>query len=95
MPHDEEELDGNDVKYWIAIQNRSRNPGIKLMVAESRPAAGIMIYHEALSGNSVGFVGAVVGVDMERKKMKHTKFKMVESLEAASEVEEGVVGIVC
>jgi hypothetical protein len=97
VPEETEKLGGKEVRYWFVVQNRNRNPGIKLMIAESRKAAGIMIFYEALSGNSVAFVGAVVGVEMERKAMKEMKFRKVESVEEAVKVqeEEGVVGIIC
>ncbi|KAF2663043.1 hypothetical protein K491DRAFT_686203 [Lophiostoma macrostomum CBS 122681] len=97
VPEETEKLGGKEVKYWFVVQNRNRNPGIKLMVADSRKAAGIMMYYEALSGHSIAFVGAVVGVEMGRKLMKEKKFKRVESLDEAVKVqdEQGVVAIIC
>jgi hypothetical protein len=90
-----EDIENKDHRYWIVVQNKSRPKGVKLIVAESRKAAGILIYYEALNGNSVSFVGAVV---QQRKKGVPLKIKKVESLEEAVKMkEEGdeVVGIVC
>lgn len=90
VPEDSEQ----NVKYLVVVQNRS-NPsgGVKLLTAESRKAAGIVMYHEALMGNSIVFVGAIAGPT--GKKMKK-KFKKVDSVEAAREAaEDGVVGIIC
>jgi len=81
------------VKYHIVVQNRTRPQGSKLLVAEGRKAAGIMIYYEALSGNSILFVGATVDQRLSKRK----KWVRVESLEAAIKLEgeEGVVGVIC
>lgn len=84
-----------DLRYWIVVQNKSRPKGMKLVVAESRKAAGIFIFYEALNGNSILFVGAVV---QPRKKGVPLKIKKVESLEDAVKMKEegdNVVGIVC
>jgi hypothetical protein len=84
-----------DLRYWIVVQNKARPKSVKLVVAESRKAAGIFIYYEALNGNSVVFVGAVV---KQRKNGVPLKVKRVASLEDAikmKEEEEEVVGIVC
>jgi hypothetical protein len=82
------------IRYWIVVQNKARPQGSKLLIAESRKAAGIMIYYEALTGNSVLFVGAVV--HQCGKPRKNMKIKRVESLdEAISVQEEGFVGIIC
>ncbi|KAF2253031.1 hypothetical protein BU26DRAFT_601227 [Trematosphaeria pertusa] len=86
-----ETKDGS-VRYLIVAQNRYRPHGAKLLVAESRKAAGIMMYYEALTGNSVVFVGAIVGG--VGKKMK--KFKKAEGVDEANAMAgEGVVGVVC
>jgi len=87
--------DGKEnVRYFIVVQNRARPNWSKLMVAEGRKAAGIMIYYEALTGNSVGFVGAVVG---QGKRLGRVKLRKVENLEAAAKAQEedGVVGVIC
>ncbi|KAF2800037.1 hypothetical protein K505DRAFT_32366 [Melanomma pulvis-pyrius CBS 109.77] len=83
---------GHKVRYLLVVQNRGRPQGSKLLIAESRKAAGIMLYYEALSGNSVLFVGAVVH---QGKKLGRNLVK-VETLEEAVKVlEDGVVGVVC
>ncbi|PSN60822.1 hypothetical protein BS50DRAFT_198705 [Corynespora cassiicola Philippines] len=84
-----------NVRFLIVVQNRARPAGSKLMVAESRKAAGIMMFYEALTGNSIVFVGAVVH---SCKRMARMKVKRVESLEEAVTLQqdgEGVVGVVC
>jgi hypothetical protein len=93
--------DTKDVKFYIVVQNRLSPKGTKLVVAESRKACGIMMYHEALSGNSIVLVGAVVdsgegaggqGV----RRMGRSKFMRVETLDGAVKCqEEGIVGIIC
>jgi len=86
--------DAVGVKYLIVTQNRHRPAGCKLLVAESRKAAGIMMFYEALKGDSVVFVGAAV--DMVEKRVHPKKFVRVESLEQARGLGvEGMVGIVC
>lgn len=86
--------DTKDVSYLIVMQNRHRPAGSKLLVAESRKAAGIVMYYEALKGDSVVFVGAVKG--WGEKKVHPKKFRRVESLEEAMKVKgEGFVGVVC
>jgi hypothetical protein len=81
------------IQYHIVIQNRNRLHGSKLMIAESRQAAGIMIYYEALCGNSIVFVGATVAQKLAKRK----KWTRVETLEEAIKLEEdeGVVGVIC
>ncbi|KAF2705324.1 hypothetical protein K504DRAFT_99651 [Pleomassaria siparia CBS 279.74] len=84
-----------EVRYMIVIQNRNRPQGCKLLVAESRKAAAIMMYYEALSGNSVVFVGAVVD---QTKKLAHKKLVRVETLEEAIELTadgNGDIGVIC
>jgi hypothetical protein len=82
------------IHYLIVIQNRFRPAGIKLLVAESKKAAGIMMYYEVLRGDSVLFVGATVH---QCKKTVHPKmFRKVASLEEAVSIQdEGYVGIIC
>jgi hypothetical protein len=83
-----------DVSYLIVTQNRHQPMGSKLQVVESRKAAGIVMYYEALRGDSVVFVGAVVGWGGERVKTRN--FKRVENLEEATTLKvEGKVGIIC
>jgi hypothetical protein len=81
------------VKYLIVVQNRSKpSGGAKLLTAESRKAAGITMFYEALTGNSVVFVGAVVGsVGKTTKKFR----KATDVAEAKGMNEGGVIGIVC
>jgi hypothetical protein len=81
------------VKYIIVVQNRSKpSGGVKLLTAESRKAAGIALYYEALTGNSVVFVGAVVG-DVGKKAKK---FKKADSVDDAKVLTDGsVVGVIC
>lgn len=87
--------DEKDVTFWIVVQNKARSPGSKLLVAESRKAVGIMIFYEALVGNSIAFVGAVKG--QQGKKMRGMKLKKVDTLNEAVSVqsEDGIVGVVC
>jgi hypothetical protein len=83
-----------NVKYFVVVQNRHRPNGSKLLVVESRKAAGIVMYYEALKGDSVVFVGAAVG--MEKKTVHPKKLRKVETLEQAVAMrEEGLVGIIC
>lgn len=83
---------GHEVRYMIVVQNRNRPQGSKLLIAESRKAAGIMMFYEALNGNSIFFVGAV----LNQEKKLGRKLVKVENLEEAVKVQEdGVVGVVC
>ena len=83
----------HNVRYLIVTQNRLRPAGCKLLVAESRKAAGVLIYYEILRGDSVLFVGATVH---QCKSISSKKYKKVASLdEAVSLQDEGFVGIVC
>ena len=85
--------DGEKLKYLVVVQNRGRSGGkAKLLTAESRKAAGIIMYYEALNGNSIAFVGAVVGGIGKKAK----KFKRVEGVDEVSALrEKGVVGVIC
>lgn len=83
-----------NISYLIVTQNRHRPTGSKLLVAESRKAAGIMMYYEALKGDSTVFVGVVL--DFGAKKVHPKKFKKVESLEDAIQAkEQGFMGVIC
>lgn len=83
----------HNVRYLIVTQNRHRPQGWKLLVTESRKAAGVLIYHELLKGESVIFVGATVH---QCKNVHPKKYKKVNSLEEALSVrEEGFVGVIC
>jgi hypothetical protein len=86
--------DTKDVRYLIVIQNRHRPAGSKLLVAESRKAAGMMMYYELLRADSVVFVGAAVGLG--NKSVHPKKFMKAETLADALKLkEEGFVGVVC
>ncbi|KAH8732890.1 hypothetical protein GQ44DRAFT_696620 [Phaeosphaeriaceae sp. PMI808] len=86
--------DTKNITYLIVVQNRHSPSGTKLLVAESRKAAGIIMYYEVLKGDSIMFVGATVGLG--KKRMPKSKFKKVTSLEEVAQAsEEGFVGIVC
>jgi len=82
------------IKYMIVVQNRNNPRSGKLVVAEGRKAAGILLYYEALSGNSIAFVGATVDAG---KKLGRKKLVKVDTVEEAVKLteEEGVVGIIC
>jgi hypothetical protein len=90
-----EEGADKDLRYWIVVQNKASPKGTKLLVAESRKAAGMFIYYEALNGHSIVFVGAVV---QQPKKGVALKVKKVDNLEEALQMKESgedVIGIVC
>lgn len=83
----------HDVRYLIVTQNRHRPQGWKLLVAESRKAAGVLIYYEMLRGDSIMLVGATIH---QCKTVHPKKYKKVDNLEEALRVQdEGFVGIVC
>ncbi|KAF2001239.1 hypothetical protein P154DRAFT_175048 [Amniculicola lignicola CBS 123094] len=85
--------DAEGVKYMVIVQDKQTPKQSKLVVAESRKAAGIVIYYEAISGNSVTFVGATTTAVERGARMK---VKKVASLEEATEVEkDGFLGLVC
>jgi len=94
-PHKEE----GKLKYVVAIQCRNTPVSYKLVVSNSKKAAGMDMFYEVLNGNSISFVGAVlkdVPIPVEHPhKFPQTKFKRVESVEEAEKVGEGVVGIIC
>ena len=84
-----------NVNFLIVTQNRHRPAGSKLLVAEGRKAAGMLMYYEVLKGDSIMFVGAVV--QQPGKKTVHPKkYKKVDTFEEAVEVQEaGFVGVIC
>ncbi|KAF2622772.1 hypothetical protein BU25DRAFT_425478 [Macroventuria anomochaeta] len=83
----------HNLRYLIVTQNRHRPAGCKLLVAESRKAAGILIYYDILKGDSILFVGATVH---QCKTVHPKKYKKVNSLEEAVSLQnEGFVGVVC
>ena len=86
--------DESNARYLIVTQNRHRPAGSKLLVAESRKAAGMLMYYEMLKGDSIMFVGATV---YHGKKTVHPKrFRKVETLDEANKMtDEGWVGIIC
>ncbi|KAH7372368.1 hypothetical protein BKA66DRAFT_178006 [Pyrenochaeta sp. MPI-SDFR-AT-0127] len=86
--------DTEKIRYIIVTQNRHRPAGSKLILAESRKAAGMLMYYELLKGDSIMFVGATV---YQGKQNVHPKkFKKVQTLEDAIHAEgEGFVGVVC
>jgi len=72
----------DNLQYVIVVQGQSRgDKAAKLLVAQSRKAAGMLMYVEVLSGCSIVFVGAMK--KMEGKNMGR-KFKKVEKLEELS-----------
>lgn len=83
----------HDVRYLIVTQKRLQPHGAKLIVAESRRAAGIQIYYTVLTGDPILFVGATV----HQCKTIHPKnYKKVASLEEAISIQDaGFAGIVC
>jgi hypothetical protein len=89
VPEDTE----HQVRYLIVTKTRGRASGSQLLVAESRKAAGSMMYYEILKGGSVVFVGATVH---QCQTVQPKKFKKVASLEEAiCAQDEGYVGIIC
>lgn len=87
------ETNAHSVQYLIVTQNRHRPAGSKLLVAESRQAAGVLMYYEILRGDSVLFVGATLH---QCGTVPPGKYKKVATLEEAIRAREGdYVGIVC
>lgn len=83
----------HDVRYLIVTQKRLQPNGAKLIVAESRKAAGMLIYYTILTGDPVLFVGATVH---QCKTVHPKKYKKVNSLEEAISTQDaGFVGVVC
>jgi hypothetical protein len=86
--------DAPDVRYLIVTQNRHQPAGSKLQIVESRKAAGIVMFYEALRGDSTVFVGATLGWRGERVRAK--KFMRVEGVQGTVEARaEGNVGVIC
>lgn len=86
--------DTEKIKYIIVTQNRHRPAGSKLLYAESRKAAGMLMFYELLKGDSIMFVGAML--HQEKKNIHPKKFKMVQTLEEGLQAQdEGFVGVVC
>ncbi|KAF2874824.1 hypothetical protein BDV95DRAFT_563666 [Massariosphaeria phaeospora] len=92
----EEAAARHKLRFLVVVQRRG-GLGAKLVVVDSRRAAGIVVFYEALNGNSTVFVGAVGGKWVGGKRMK--KMRTVEGVEelvgAKADGEEGVVGVVC
>jgi hypothetical protein len=83
----------HSVRFFIVTGNPSRLSGFKLLVAESRKAASMLIYYEMLKGDSVLFVGAMVH---ECKTGRPKRYKKVNSLEEAVALyNKGAVGVIC
>lgn len=82
-----------DVRYLIVTQKRLQPQGAKLIVAESRKAAGMLMYYTILTGDPILFVGATV----HQCKTVHPKnYKKVASLEEAIGIQDaGFVGVIC
>ena len=83
----------HDVRYLIVTQKRLQPHGAKLIVAESRKAAGVLMYYTILTGDPILFVGATVH---QCKTVHPRNYKKVASLEEAVSIQDaGFVGIVC
>lgn len=83
----------HNVRFFVVVQNRLWQNGVKLLIAESRKAAGILIYFELLHGGSVPFVGAMVH-DCQSGREK--RYKRVTSFEEAVGLyKRGIVGVFC
>jgi hypothetical protein len=83
----------HSVRFFIVTENPGRLSGFKLLVAESRKAASLLIYYEMLKGDSVLFVGAMVH---ECKTGRPKRYKKVNNLEeAAALYNKGAVGVIC
>ncbi|KAF1975156.1 hypothetical protein BU23DRAFT_566741 [Bimuria novae-zelandiae CBS 107.79] len=91
------EASEKDFTYIIVVKNRGMSGGgAKKLTADSRKAAGILMYYEALIGNSVAFVGAVREVTDDGENVKTRTYKKVDSVyEAVKAAEEGVFGVLC
>lgn len=83
----------HDVRYVVVTQKRLQPYGAKLIVAESRKAAGMLIYYTILTGDPILFVGATVH---QCKSVHPNMYKKVANLREAISVQDaGFVGIVC
>ena len=84
-----------NVRYLIVMQNYKYPGGSKLVITESRAAAGMLMFYQLLKADSVVFVGAVCCCS-SKMRVHPRKFKRVETLDEAVEVQkEGFVGVVC
>ncbi|KAF3038496.1 hypothetical protein E8E12_005804 [Didymella heteroderae] len=89
VPEDTE----HDVRYLIVTQKRLQPTGAKLVVVESRKAAGMLIYYTILTGDPILFVGATVH---ECKAVHPRNYRKVNSLDDVLNVrDDGFVGVVC
>jgi hypothetical protein len=85
------------VNFLIVVQSGNGSAMYKLLVAESRKAAGILIYYEAVNGNSVVFVGAV----LDGRERFRGVLRRVDGLGAAmgfrglEDEREPTVGVIC
>lgn len=83
----------HSVRYLIVTENHPRAEGVQLMVAESRKAAGMLIYYAALNGDPVLFVGATAH---QCKTVHANRYKKVHTLDEAVTLQhDGFAGIVC
>ncbi|OCK78844.1 hypothetical protein K432DRAFT_444340 [Lepidopterella palustris CBS 459.81] len=91
--------DEGKLKFVIVVQSRNTPVSYKLVVSNSKKAAGMDMFYEVLNGNSIVFVGAVlkgVAVPVENPmRFPAVVWKQVESVEEAEAVGEGAVGIIC
>ncbi|KAF3001986.1 hypothetical protein E8E13_007838 [Curvularia kusanoi] len=83
----------HNVRYFIITQNSLRSAGHKLIVAESRKAAGMLIYLQMLRADSVLFVGAMVHECQTKPPKKFEKVNSVD--EAVNCYKKGFVGVIC
>jgi hypothetical protein len=87
------------VKYVIAVQSRNYSMSYKILVSQTRKAAGVDLFYELLNGASVAFVGAVlkdVAIPVEHPhKQPAMQFKRVGSVKEAEKLGQGTVGIIC
>ena len=74
-----------DACYLIVTQNRHRPAGSKLQIAESRKAAGILMYYEVLRGDSIMFVGAMA--NRPKKTVHPKKFRKVRDSRGGGQAE--------
>lgn len=97
---DEKKYGTEKVKFVIVVKGKGNAGWMKLVVAHSRQAAMVDIFHEILKGYEILFVGAVLqeAVIPAEKKDKAVRFQRVGSLKEAQEIEKGqrgVIGVIC
>lgn len=81
------------VRFLIVVKKSTLESGAKLIVVESRKAAGMLIYYELLKGACIPFVGATT---LGYRSGEKNRYKRVNSLdEAAALYNRGVIGIIC